>query len=206
MKKFKKLTLLFCITIFSLQLVACNKEIPASSTEAPITFEKQYEEDALDTFTNPHGTFSIDLPKEWLQDASAGVDTILAAQDESMPISVMITKYSKDSSLLEDIKEDTLDAFINLYEEKGIPKLLTMVTTRSSLETVSLDNFPHAKGYEITFAQDDINNKGYFLYVEGKDAFYAITISGKAELYDENISKLKGTLNTLKEFEIQNID
>ena len=96
MKKFKKLTLLFCITIFSFQLVACNKEVPASSTEAPITFEKQYAEGVLDTFTNPHGTFSIDLPKEWLQDASAGVDTILAAQDESMPISVMITKYSKD--------------------------------------------------------------------------------------------------------------
>ena len=205
MKKFKKLTLLFCITIFSFQLVACNKEVPASSTEAPITFEKQYEEGVLDTFTNPHGTFSIDLPKEWLQDASAGVDTILAAQDESMPISVMITKYSKDSSLLEDIKEDTLDAFINLYEEKGIPKLLTMVTP-SPLEAVSLDNFPNAKGYEITFSEDDINNKGYYLYTEGKDAFYAITISGKAALYDEHISKLKGTLNTLKEFEIQSID
>lgn len=205
MKKFKKLTLLFCITIFSFQLVACNKEVPASSTEAPITFEKQYEEGVLDTFTNPHGTFSIDLPKEWLQDASAGVDTILAAQDESMPISVMITKYSKDSSLLEDIKEDTLDAFINLYEEKGIPKLLTMVTP-SPLEAVSLDNFPNAKGYEIAFAEDDINNKGYYLYTEGKDAFYAITISGKTALYDEHISKLKGTLNTLKEFEIQRID
>lgn len=206
MKKFKKLTLLFCITIFSFQLVACNKEVPVSSTEAPITFEKQYEEGVLDTFTNPHGTFSIDLPKEWLQDASAGVDTILAAQDESMPISVIITKYSKDSSLLEDIKEDTLDAFINLYEEKGSPKLFSMVTTRSSLEAVSLDNFPNAKGYEITFTKDDNNNKAYFLYTEGKDAFYVITISGKAALYDEHISKLKGTLNTLKEFEIQSID
>ncbi len=205
MKKFKKLTLLFCITIFSIQLVACNKEAPTSSNETPITFEKQYEENTLDTFTNPHGTFSIDLPKEWLQDASAGVDTILAAQDESMPLSVMITKYSKDSSLLEDLKEDTLDAFINLYEEKGIPKLLTMVTP-SPLEAVSLDNFPNAKGYEIVFHEDDINNKGYYLYVEGKDAFYAITISGKAALYDEHISKLKGTLNTFKEFEIQSID
>lgn len=205
MKKFKKLSLLFCITILSLQLVACNKDVPTASTETPITFEKQYEEEALDTFTNPNGTFSIDLPKEWLQDAAAGVDSIVAATDENMPISVMITKYGKGSSLLEDIKENTLDAFINLYEEKGIPKLLSLVTP-SPLETVSLDNFSAAKGYEITFSKDDISNKGYFLYVKGKDAFYAITISGKAALYDEHISKLKGTINTFKEFEVQKID
>lgn len=199
MKKFKKLTLLFCITIFSIQLTACNKEVSTTSNETPITFEKQFEESTLDTFTNPNGTFSIDLPKEWLQDAKAGVDTILAAQDETMPISVMITKYSKDSSLLEELKEDTLDAFIKLYEEKGIPKLLTLVTP-SPLKAVSLDGFPNAKGYDIAFHEGEINNKGYYLYVEGKDAFYAITISGNAELYDESIAKLQGTLNTFKEF------
>ena len=206
MRKFKKLLLLSCITIFSLQLVACNKNSnSATSTTAPITFEKQYDNAILDTFTNPNGTFSIDLPKEWLQDASAGVDTILAAPEETMPISVMITKYSKDSSLLIDMKKDTLDDFIKLYEEKGIPKLLSMVTP-SPLESVSLDNFSNAKGYEMTFSQDDINTKGYYLYVEGKDGYYAITISGKAELYSENISKLKGTLNTFKEFDVQSID
>lgn len=185
-----------------MQLTACNKEVNATSNEIPITFEQQFEQDTLDTFTNPHGTFCIDLPKEWLQDANAGVDTILAAQDETMPISVMITKYSKGSSLLEDLKEENLDAFIKLYEEKGIPKLLTLVSP-SPLKAVSLDQFSNAKGYEIAFHEGDVNNKGYYLYVEGKDAFYAITISGKAQLYDESIAKLQGTLNTLKELEIQ---
>lgn len=197
MKKFRQLMLSLCIG--TLALVGCGSNEQAITNPEPTQVIELTAPDTTDgyrTFTLNSNQYSILLPDTWIQDLD-NQDILVADFDEDHKLTVMVERYPL-SEVSVDMEGTDLDAFIKLYEAKGIPKLLEMATT-SEMTEFTTDNLVAAKGYELLFEGEDFTNKGYFIYAQTDQAFYSMSISGNGDVYDANIQDLMYLPATLTE-------
>lgn len=152
----------------------------------------------LKTFTIKNGLYSIDLPETWIQDTE-NTDLLVVDMNDKHSLTAMVDYYPA-STVAEEMDGEDLDAFIKLYEEKGIPKLLSTAEV-SELVNIEADNLIAAKAYELTVNVDEnTTNKAYFIYAQTDNIFYSISISGDEATYTENIDALKYIPLTLTEY------
>lgn len=198
MKKFKTVLFSLLIGTFALSLIGCGHQTTNVSNTSIQTQKLELPADInLKTFTIKNGLYSIDLPDTWIQDTEN--TDLLIVDDPTTHLTVMVDYYPI-STLEKDLDEQTLDAFIKLYEEKGIPKLLSMAES-SELITLETDNLIAAKAYELTTKVDEnTTNKAYFVYAQTDKFFYSISISGDESTYTKNIEGLKYIPLTLREY------
>lgn len=210
MKKFKTVLFSLLIGTLALSAVGCNQSTTtntsgtsseAISTESTSTrIEKPVlpTDIELKTFTIKNGLYSIDLPETWIQDTK-NTDLLVVDMNEDHSLTVMVDYYAA-STVLDEMASNDLDAFIKLYEEKGIPKLLSLAET-TELVTIEADNLIACKAYEFTVKVDEnTTNKAYFIYAQTDQFFYSISISGDEATYSENIESLKYLPLTLTEY------
>ncbi|WP_054741695.1 hypothetical protein [Cellulosilyticum ruminicola] len=207
MKKFKTLLFSLLIGTFAISIIGCSQPSSNLATSTENTTAKntlanlqklELPTDVnLKTFTIKNGLYSIDLPETWVQDTEN--TDLLIVDDASGHLTAMVDYYPI-STVSKEMQGNNLDAFIKLYEKKGIPKLLSMADA-SELITLETDNLLEAKAYELTVNVDEnTTNKAYFVYAQTNDFFYSISISGDESTYTENIEALKYIPLTLKEY------
>lgn len=148
----------------------------------------------LKRFTINDGSFSVALPSSWIQDETSQ-DVLVVDLDQNHGLTLMVERYPMDSLKLEN---KDLTSFIKLYEAEGIPQLLKL-TTATELEHFSTDNLIDLYGYELTAELENATNKAYFMYAQTENAFYSISISGEASIFDSQIESLKYLPSSLKE-------
>ncbi len=198
MKKFKTVLFSLLMGTFALSLIGCSPQTTNVSNASIQTQKLELPTDInLKTFTSKNGLYSIDLPDTWIQDTEN--TDLLIVDDPTTHLTTMVDYYPI-STLENDLAEQTLDAFIKLYEEKGIPKLLSMAES-SELITLETNNLIAAKAYELTTKVDEnTTNKAYFVYAQTDKFFYSISISGDESTYTKNIEGLKYIPLTLREY------
>lgn len=204
MKKFKTVLFSLLMGTLALSAVGCSDSNVVSSSDAISSESTATEKPVLPTdvnlktFTIKNGLYSIDLPETWIQD-TANTDLLVVDMNENHDLTIMVDYYPV-STVAEEMDGNDLDSFIKLYEEKGIPKLLSMAEA-SELVTIETDNLIASKAYELTVKVDEqTTNKAYFIYAQTEKFFYSISISGDETTYSENIEGLKYIPLTLKEY------
>ena len=208
MKKFKTVLFSLLMGTLALSAVGCgqttldNGNTTTTSDSAGTTIKTETPtlptDVELKTFTIKNGLYSIDLPAHWIQD-TVNTDILVVDMDDSRSLTAMVDYYPI-STVAEDMEGEDLDAFIKLYEEQGIPKLLSLAEA-TELVNIEADNLIAAKAYELTVKVDEnTTNKAYFVYAQTDNTFYSISISGDEATYAENIEDLKYIPLTLTEY------
>lgn len=143
-------------------------------------------------YKNTAESYSIKIPGEFTQEEAGNADHIILNNADNT-LSVIVQMFPKG-----DVNASTLDEFIELYHTNAIPQLV-LNTEPPALSDVKVEAMTAAKAEEYVIDTEEKKAKTCITYMSSDNGFYAYTVTGETEVYDENIEALQGALSTMKE-------
>ncbi len=191
MNLIKRVLLVLLAVTPCFMFTACNSGATTESGTTQEVSQSTSKSQDLTEYTSPGNTFTVKLPGEWTI-AETDNEDHLVLDNSDQSLSVLIQRFPKDSLGL-----NALDDFINLYKTSALASLQTYITNEPT--DLSIDTMVAAKTEDYEMSQDDTTFKSHIIYVESEKSYYSFTITGIANLYDENIEALSNSVHTLVE-------